>query len=215
MPSWDEPAVSDDPFENDVQYDRTPTTRANMVSLSFRGIDGTRVAIPVANLAFEMAMFSEDLPRVAQAWGLKPDTLAATLRRTPLLQRMVDDYKKELEDNGRLRTQAKDLLTGALPKLQDIIFNAITAPKDIINAVELLAKLADALPKQTQAAVGTGTVLNFNITNRQAAAAAAAPTVFDGIAASAVDISFGETDQPFMLRKPFEEVSDDDDRQDS
>lgn len=185
---WDTPRQSDDPFENDVMLDRRPTTRANMVSIAFRGVSGGRVSIPVANLALELAMFGDDPARVADAWGISPSVLERTLRTTPLLARMVEDYKKELSDNGRLRTQAKDLLTSALPRLQDLIFNAVTAPKDVINAIELLGRLADAMPKTAPAAVGTGTVLNFNITNRQAAAEAATPIVLDGISSSVVDI---------------------------
>lgn len=116
-------------------------------------------------LARDIVLYgTSDLQGVMEAYHLSEDELDALLDEGSLLSREIQRYKKQVDNDPKaaIRMASSEVLTHAVPRLHALIHDQWTEGKDRIKAVELVAKLADAMPKEAKGAnTGASVVINM------------------------------------------------------
>lgn len=121
-------------------------------------------AIAVSALVKDLVLFGQnDLSGVLEAHGIDQDALL-DLSDTPVFKSELAALKKQLADDphATLRMVAKQGLEMQVPNVTAIADDVRNAVTDRLKAVELLARLADALPKTTKAEAPALPVLQIN-----------------------------------------------------
>jgi hypothetical protein len=119
-----------------------------------------------ANLALpalvrEYAVFGDSaLPEILDAYELTQEDFQI-LRETPQFVSLHGDMTNEITSKGIVQVKAKSYLELHLQTLHEMIAEKSYEASDRIKALELLAKIADALPKNT-APANTGMMVNFD-----------------------------------------------------
>lgn len=115
-------------------------------------------------LARDVVLYgSSDLAGVLRAHGVGHDEFRA-LAEHQLFIKTVQEVQEQLSRSPRagLRLKANEYLENHLKTLSDMASNAHEKGADRIKAIEMLARLADALPKEDKTNAGTGMVVNLN-----------------------------------------------------
>ena len=121
--------------------------------------------INVQSLAADLVLFgADDLPGVMSAHKLDEEQLASLLETNAALRARVRDLKKQVESDPKamIRLRAAGALEGHIATLNLLAADAEIEPKDRRACIELLAELADAMPKVDKATAATGVVLQMN-----------------------------------------------------
>lgn len=117
------------------------------------------------SLAMDLVLYGqEDLPGVMRAYGLDEFDLEELLSKDELLRQQMKRLRKQVEADPKaiLRMKATSAVESNIPKLNLVVANADEETKDRINAMRLLAELADALPKSARDGGPAGVMLQFN-----------------------------------------------------
>lgn len=108
---------------------------------------------------------SDDLDEALQSHSLTHEQFLV-LAETDEFKAAAKELGNELKANGLVKVKAKDILNEQLHTLRDIANNSGQEASDRIKAVELIAKIADALPKNNQTAQ-TGPMVSINFGSLQ------------------------------------------------
>lgn len=117
------------------------------------------------SLAMDLVLYGqEDLPGVMRAYDLDELDLEELLSKDELLRQQMKRLRKQVEADPKaiLRMKATSAVESNIPKLNLVVANAEEETKDRINAMRLLAELADALPKSARDGGPAGVMLQFN-----------------------------------------------------
>lgn len=123
-----------------------------------------------STLARDIVLYGgSDLQGVLDAYGLDEQALNAALDEDSLLSKELQRFKKQVDNDPKaaIRMASNEVLTNAVPEIHSLIQNSWTESKDKIKAIELVARLADALPKESKSAA-TGPMVTINMGGRQA-----------------------------------------------
>ena len=143
--------------------DLTLPNKGTSSLVSFRSAGGI-ITVPAHNLALEIVLYGDDLKGVADAYEVTTEQLIYISETNPLVRKEMEEARALLKKHGRTRMRARDMLEGALTILQSRMADEMVELKDFTKAVELLARIADVLPRPDPAAAAvTGAVLNFQV----------------------------------------------------
>ena len=117
------------------------------------------LALPA--LVREYAVFGDSaLDDILEAYDLTPEDFEI-LKTTEQFQSLQGDMTNEITSRGIVQVKAKSYLELHLQTLHEMIEEKSYEAGDRIKALELLAKIADALPKNA-APANTGMMVNFD-----------------------------------------------------
>ena len=117
------------------------------------------LALPA--LVREYAVFGDSaLDDILEAYDLTPEEFEI-LKTTERFQSLQGDMTNEITSRGIVQVKAKSYLELHLQTLHEMIEEKSYEASDRIKALELLAKIADALPKNA-APANTGMMVNFD-----------------------------------------------------
>ena len=117
------------------------------------------LALPA--LVREYAVFGDSaLDDILEAYDLTPEEFEI-LKTTEQFQSLQGDMTNEITSRGIVQVKAKSYLELHLQTLHEMIEEKSYEAGDRIKALELLAKIADALPKNA-APANTGMMVNFD-----------------------------------------------------
>lgn len=118
-----------------------------------------------STLARDIVLYGgSDLQGVLDAYDLNEDELDDLLDGDSFLMNEIQRYKKQVDNDPKaaIRLASNEVLTNAVPELHALIHGQWTEGKDKIKGIELAAKLADALPKESKSG-GSGTLVTINM----------------------------------------------------
>lgn len=120
-------------------------------------------------LARDIVLYGgSDLQGVLDAYNLTQEDLTELLDEESLLTKEIQRYKKQVDNDPKsaVRMASNEVLSLSIPELHKLIHDHYTEGKDKIKAAELVARLADALPKDTKGGnTGTTVTINMGSTN--------------------------------------------------
>lgn len=122
-------------------------------------------ALRMETLARDVVLFGgSDLLGVLAAYDLTEESFLALLDTSPLLEQEIKRVRKQVEQDPKVavRLAANEVLGVSIPHLQQLIASSAVEPKDRVKAIELAARLADALPRDTKSPMaGVAVQINF------------------------------------------------------
>lgn len=121
--------------------------------------------LQLSTLARDIVLYGgSDLQGVMDAYNLSEDELNALLDEGSFLAGEIRRYKKQVENDPKsaIRLASNEVLSHAVPELHNLIHDHFTEGKDKVKAIELAARLADAMPKETKSGV-SGTMVTINM----------------------------------------------------
>lgn len=133
--------------------------RANSLTRMVRAKTGGTTPINPANLALEIALYGDDLDRVADSYNISRMLLDHLMSSWPTLKAEMVEAEAAVKQKGRLRMRASDMLESLLQRVAEVAFEEGAAPATVLKAAELVARVADAIPRGPGEA-GAGPLLN-------------------------------------------------------
>lgn len=135
----------------------TPTLPAALLALP---------DITISSLVRDVILYGQDdLDEVLASNDLTYEEFME-IAETPAFKKAAEDLGNELKSSGLVKVKARDILNEQLHTLRDIANNTGQEASDRIKAVELIAKIADALPKNT-GSTQTGPMVTINLGSLQ------------------------------------------------
>lgn len=124
-----------------------------------------RQSLNYNSLAMDLVLYgAEDIEGVMRAYDLDEFDLEELLSKDEMLRHQMKRLRKQVEGDPKaiLRMKATSAVESNIPRLNLVVANTDEETKDRINAMRLLAELADALPKTAREGGTSGVMLQFN-----------------------------------------------------
>lgn len=121
----------------------------------------------MTSLAFDLVLYGKaDLSGVLDAYDLDEEQFNKLLDDSPILSKEIQRIRRQVDNDPKaaIRLAASEVVSHSIPALNEVIHSQFMEPKDRIKAVEMAAKLADALPKEDKSK-GTGLAVQINMGN--------------------------------------------------